>query len=114
MLTGHDRDFVAALGWLNQAHARGLAHAGDQADTHALTHDPAIREALAGSLHRLNPGGGTSARVARLLLVEEPPSLDGGEITDKGYLNQQAVLRRRRVLVERLLAEPLDPDVITP
>jgi feruloyl-CoA synthase len=114
VLTGHDSDFVAALGWLNQAHARGLADAGDHADVHALAHDPAIHEALAGSLRRLNPGGGTSARVARLLLVDEPPSLDGGEITDKGYLNQQAVLGRRRALVERLLAEPLDPDVITP
>ena len=73
------------------------------------------RKALAGALRpELNPEGGTSARVARLLLVDEPPSLDGGEITDKAYLNQQAVLRRRRVLVERLLAEPLDPDVITP
>ena len=114
VLAGHDRDFVAALGWLNQAHARSLAHAGDQADAHALAHDPAIREALAGALCRLNPGSGSSARVARLLLVDEPPSLDGGEITDKGYLNQRAVLRRRRVLVERLLAEPLDPEVMTP
>jgi len=30
------------------------------------------------------------------------------------YLDQQAILRRRRALVDRLLAEPLDPDVITP
>jgi len=55
---------------------------------------------------------GSSNRVTRALLVAEPPSLDAGEITDKGSINQRAVLARRAVLVETLYATPPAPDVI--
>jgi feruloyl-CoA synthase len=44
--------------------------------------------------------------------MHEPPSIDANEITDKGYVNQRAVLTRRAHLVERLYAEPAHPDVI--
>ena len=57
-----------------------------------------------------HPNG--SQRVARALLMTEPPSIDAGEITDKGYINQAAVLRRRADLVERLYAGAGD-DVVT-
>ena len=40
--------------------------------------------------------------------------MDAGEITDKRYINQRAVLERRAELVDRLFAEPVDEDVITP
>lgn len=46
--------------------------------------------------------------------AEEPSSIDAGEITDKGYLNQRCVLERRTDLVDRLFAEPIDERVITP
>ncbi len=45
---------------------------------------------------------GSSNRIARVLILEEPPSLDAGEVTDKGTINQKAVLRRRHKLVEQL------------
>ncbi len=48
----------------------------------------------------------------RALVMTEPPSPDAGEITDKGYLNQRAVLERRAALVETLYASPLVPEVI--
>ena len=48
--------------------------------------------------------GGSSQAVAAALLLDEPPSADAGEITDKGYINQSAVLRRRAAEVERLYA----------
>jgi len=47
-------------------------------------------------------GTGSSNRVARSLVLEEPPSLDAGEITDKGTINQRAVLARRQALVRKL------------
>jgi feruloyl-CoA synthase len=50
------------------------------------------------------PSTGSSNRVARMLVLEEPPSLDAGETTDKGTLNQRAVLKRRAALVEELYA----------
>ena len=49
---------------------------------------------------------------ARALLMAEPPSADAGEITDKGYLNQRAVLKRRDALVRALYAG--GPEVIVP
>jgi feruloyl-CoA synthase len=55
---------------------------------------------------------GSSMRVARLLMMTEPPSVDGHELTDKGYINQRAGLARRAALVERLYAEPPDDEVI--
>src|SRR5258708_24489920 len=45
---------------------------------------------------------GSSNRVSRVLILEEPPSLDAGEMTDKGTINQRAVLGRRQSLVEKL------------
>jgi feruloyl-CoA synthase len=61
----------------------------------------ADREALLARL-RSFPHTGSSNRVARALVMEEPPSLDAGETTDKGSINQRAVLQRRRSLVEEL------------
>ncbi|MFK4519500.1 hypothetical protein ABIF20_006865 [Bradyrhizobium japonicum] len=46
------------------------------------------------------------------MLMAEPPSIDGNELTDKGYINQRAGLERRAALVERLYADKPDQDVI--
>jgi feruloyl-CoA synthase len=48
---------------------------------------------------------GFSNRVTRVMLLEEPPSLDAGEMTDKGSINQRAVLAHRRHLVEELYSD---------
>ena len=48
---------------------------------------------------------GSSERIARVLVLTEPASLDAGEITDKGTINQKAVLRRRRHLVDQLYGD---------
>ena len=48
----------------------------------------------------------------RAMLLDEPPDIDAGEITDKGYINQRAVLARRSALVERLYGDPSSPEVI--
>ena len=58
-------------------------------------------EALRGRLKTF-PATGSSNRITRALVLEEPPSLDAGEMTDKGSINQRAVLRRRAALVEEL------------
>jgi len=51
-------------------------------------------------------GGGSSQSPTRAMLLEEPPSMDAGEITDKGYINQRAVLARRAADVISLHASP--------
>jgi feruloyl-CoA synthase len=81
----------------------------------ALVHDPRVRAAVLAALERHNAEqDGSSRRIGRCLLLSDPPALDAGEITDKGYINQRAVLRRRADAVARLYAEPPDPAVLVP
>jgi len=61
----------------------------------------APREQLLLKLKSLSSTG-SSNRIARALVLEEPPSLDAGEMTDKGSINQRAVLKRRAALVDEL------------
>jgi feruloyl-CoA synthase len=55
---------------------------------------------------------GSSTRIARALVMEVPPSIDASEITDKGSINQRAVLKNRASQVEQLYAEPPGPAII--
>lgn len=55
---------------------------------------------------------GSSNRIARAILLQEPPSLDAGEMTDKGSINQKAVLERRKDLVEELYRDPVSKRVL--
>jgi feruloyl-CoA synthase len=116
VVTGHDRDEVGLLAFPSLAGCRSLClHLPATAATQELIADAAVREALAAGLRRLNEkAGGTSHRIGRALLLAEPPSIDANEITDKGYLNQRAVLERRAALVERLYAAGRESDIITP
>ena len=57
--------------------------------------------------------GGSSGRFARLILMDDPPSLDTGELTDKGSVNQRAVLTRRAALVDELYAPSPSRRVIS-
>jgi feruloyl-CoA synthase len=108
VICGQDSQYVTALAWINQAEARKLAGAkGDVAPD-----EPRLREHLVRVLAELNSGAGSAARIERLLLLSEPPSLDAGEITDKGYINQRACLARRAGEVARLYAAEPDPEVI--
>ena len=51
-------------------------------------------------------------RIARAIVLDEPPSLDAGEMTDKGSINQRAVLARRKSLVEELYRDPPSERVL--
>ncbi len=114
VITGQDRDEAGALVFPSLAGCRALCpHLPTDAPASTLIAEPAVRAALAAGLKRLAAeGGGSSMRIARALLVAEPPSVDAGEITDKGYLNQRAVLAGRANLVERLYTDAPDADVI--
>ena len=76
---------------------------------------PAVREAFQHLMDRLwAQGTGSATRPAAALLMAEPPAIDRGEVTDKGSINQRAVLAHRAELVERLYADSPDADVIVP
>jgi feruloyl-CoA synthase len=114
VIAGHDRDEVTLLVFPSLAGCRGLCpHLPADAPLKALIAERVVRDALARGLERHNAqAGGSSQRIARLLLLDAPASIDKGEITDKGYLNQRAVLANRAALVERLYADAPDAEVI--
>ena len=95
VVAGHDRDDAAALVVPNLAACRELAGLGDGASAaEILAHASACgRNSPACSRAFNKAAGGSSGRFARLILMDDPPSLDTGEMTDKGSINQRAVLR---------------------
>ncbi len=107
VVAGHDRDEAAALVVANLAACRELANtphgAADPAEILACE---GVRGRFASLLKTFNAeAGGSSRRLARLILMDDPPSLDSGELTDKGSVNQRAVLSRRVAVVEELYAQ---------
>ena len=75
--------------------------------------DPAVCAAVADQLDSLvAQATGGSSRVMRLAWLTAPLSIDAGELTDKGSINQRAVLGNYGDLVEQLYAEPPPPHVI--
>ena len=99
VVTGHGREEIGLLVFPTPQ-ARALPRA--ELEAH-----------LRAGLHALQAeGGGSSQTPTRALILDEPPSVDAGEITDKGYINQRAVLARRAEAVERL--ERGGADVLRP
>src|SRR5258705_9920408 len=96
VVTGHGRDEVRFLAFPNVAACRAHAGLPESASVReAIAHEK-IRAAIASGLSRLKAQSGhSSGHATRALLLAEPASVDGGEITDKGYINQRAVLTRR-------------------
>jgi feruloyl-CoA synthase len=97
VITGHDRNEIGALVFLNPGAVKDLSSAH-------------VKENLSRTLAVLSNEGGSSMHPTRLLVMTEPPQIDAGEITDKGYINQRAVLERRAALVDALYAN--SPDVV--
>jgi feruloyl-CoA synthase len=106
VITGHDRHEIGLLAFPNLEACR--AHLSDA--TGDLTPDeiashPQLIEALTAAFRTHNRSqSGSSTRFSRFLIQSEPPRMEFGEITEKGYLNQRAVLTRRAALVEALYA----------
>jgi feruloyl-CoA synthase len=111
VLTGEDRDHVCALAWLNPAEARALLDEDLVAEGEIIVH-PALCAHLTQALSDHNDTAGSAAQVHRLLVLSRPASLDDGEITDKGYINQRGVLAHRAALADLLYAEPAPAGVI--
>ncbi|MFZ0114482.1 MAG: feruloyl-CoA synthase [Xanthobacteraceae bacterium] len=113
VLTGPDRDDLGALIFPDPVACRALAPdaTGDAA---ALVADPRVRAEFQKRLDALaKEATGSSNRVVRAMLMAEPPSLDTGEATDKGSINQRNVLKNRAALVQELYDQPPSRRVIT-
>src|SRR5690606_14983735 len=116
VITGLDRDDVGMLVFPRVDECRKLAGLADEvAAVEALRH-PVVRaffQALGDRMWR--EGTGSASRIARAHVMAEPPSIDRDEVTDKGSINQRAVLRNRAALVESLYRDAeADDEVLLP
>src|SRR5215207_1006153 len=103
VVTGHGGDEVRFLVFPNIAACRAHAGLSDNADVKDVIGHDKVRAAIGQGLAKLKAqSGNSSGHATRALLLAEPASVDGGEITDKGYINQRAVLTRRAGAVAAL------------
>lgn len=112
-----DRDYLTALVFPNVPALRGrFAEAsGTNAEDADFLHGPAVTNFFRDIFKQHNADqSGSSSRFERFALLLEPPGIDGNETTDKGYINQSAVLTRRADLVDKLYSDspPLEVVVV--
>ena len=104
VIAGQDKPFVGALIWPSPAMLPTLG------DNPLETLAAVLKERIS-EFNRT--AGGSSRRIGRFTIMLQPPSIDAGEITDKGYVNQRATLENREALVQALYAEPPGPAVVS-
>lgn len=108
VIAGQDKPFIGVLVWPSPSALQLLAN--EQSDVPPFVR--LIARIKAGIEAHNTEAGGSSRKVARFMVMLEPPSLDSGEVTDKGYVNQRLTLERRAALAEKLFAAAPDADVI--
>src|SRR6266513_1668732 len=113
LVAGQDRPFIGLLAWPNLHACRQITGNLD-ASYEEVVKNPDVIACMKRGLeaHNKSTVGASSLRIARAMLMTEPASIDGNELTDKGYINQRAGLERRAALVERLYADRPGEDVI--
>jgi feruloyl-CoA synthase len=104
-ITGEGREYLAAIAFPNWPALCAVAGLPAGGDIDEFAASPAVVAALQEKLRaHIAAATGSAQRVMRIVLATTPPSLDRGELTDKGSINQRAVLRNRPELVEKLYA----------
>ena len=108
VIAGQDKPFIAAMVWPSPVGLAALV--ADEGPGTPLEKLTAILKERIGAFNAA--AGGSSRCVRRVAILTEPPSIDAGEITDKGYVNQRATLERRAKVVEGLFAKEPSEGVI--
>jgi feruloyl-CoA synthase len=113
VITGHDRDDIGMLIFPDLAACSSLCSRFPADAVPEILAHKSVRTKIQSLLESFaRQSTGNSNRVVRATLVEEPPSLDAGEVTDKGSLNQRAVLDRRAGLVEELYSASPPAEIL--
>jgi len=114
VICGRDRSYIAAMLFPDFVHLRTLVTGGAEMDNDTLIAHPHVLEVMSEHLNRMGEAStGSSNCVQRIRLLAELPSIDGHEITDKGSINQSAVMARRAAIMESLYTEPSTENVIS-
>ncbi len=103
VIAGLDREYIGAILFLNPDACRKLADlSAETSNKEAFQHE-GVQKYIDQLLIKLGETAtGSASKVAKAVIAIEPPSIDLGEITDKGSLNQRAVLKHRAALVEEM------------
>jgi feruloyl-CoA synthase len=113
VVAGHDRNELTALIFPDLGACAALCGAPSTSPPAALLSHPAVRDRMQALLDDFACAAtGSAKRILRAVLLDVPPAIDAHEITDKGSINQRAVLTHRAGLVEALYADPASPSVI--
>ncbi|WP_439396161.1 feruloyl-CoA synthase [Bradyrhizobium sp. PMVTL-01] len=114
VIAGINRDEISALVVLDLDGCRLINPTLPADDLVVATRDRLVREAFRERLTRfLSQATGSSTRITRAILMDTPLSIDKGEVTDKGSINQRAVLEHRTALIDELYAANPSDRVIS-
>jgi feruloyl-CoA synthase len=114
VIAGINRDEISALVIPDLDGCRLINPALPLDDLKAAAADPLVRDAFRERLQKLLASAtGSSTRIARAILIDTPLSIDRGEVTDKGSINQRAVLEHRSQVIEELYSPTPSPRVLT-
>jgi feruloyl-CoA synthase len=108
VVAGENRESCALLCWLNPTEAARIS----KTPASDLTCDRLVIQFLKDRFKEYNETVGSSERIYSFSLLKDPPSLAAGEITDKAYVNQRAVLKHRSEQIESLYCNEANRDVI--
>jgi len=111
VLTGHDKDFIGAIVFPDLEHCSQFLNENKN-EANILESEP-VRQTLQHILNTLGrQGTGSSTIIKRAVMADFEPSLQWGELTDKGSINQRAVLTNRKSTVQKLYAKQPESSVI--
>lgn len=113
LICGLNREYVAVLAWANPTAVAQLLGENMSDDVETWLASTPVRDKIAAALRAHNQAlPGTSTRIVRFALLQDPPSIDGHELSDKGTVNQSVAQRRRASDVEQLYAAEPGPDIL--
>jgi feruloyl-CoA synthase len=114
VIAGINRDELSALVILDLDGCRLVNPKLPANDLAAAASDPSIRAAFRERFQKLLAGAtGSSTRITRAMLIDTPLSIDRGEVTDKGSINQRAVIEHRSAVIEQIYSPAPPTQVIT-
>lgn len=113
VITGYNHDFVGAIVFPELRYCKKLANLGDDADVKTIVNHPSVLAALQTVLNEFaQQSTGSSTLIKRAVFADFTLSIDKGEITDKGSINQRMILANRTAYVDMIYANELTMNVL--
>lgn len=113
VITGYNHDFVGAIVFPELRYCKKLANLGDDADVKTIVYHPSVLDALQTVLNEFaQQSTGSSTLIKRAVFADFTLSIDKGEITDKGSINQRMILANRTAYVDMIYANELTMNVL--